>query len=211
MILWFIILEGLKRRFYNQFKADSSTKLHVFLKLVGWEHFNIYILEIRSSETQGARENYYLQKYLPLLNSTFSSSLTESAINVTLKSKLNALRTTKSISSSVSKSVPIYVYDIYDKGINKTYVKFNSMRDASRILDINKGSMYQYRNTNVPFRDKLFYTQPIINFDLAFESSKQNTPSGLINRVISIKLWVYDAKTLELIKGNPFLFKISSI
>jgi hypothetical protein len=129
-----------------------------------------------------------LQKYLPLLNSTFSSSLTESAINVTLKSKLNALRTTKSISSSVSKSVPIYVYDIYDKGINKTYVKFNSMRDASRILDINKGSMYQYRNTNVPFRDKLFYTQPIINFDLAFESSKQNTPSGLINRVISIKL-----------------------
>ncbi len=51
----------------------------------------------------------------------------------------------------MSKSVPIYVYDIYDKGINKTYVKFNSMRDASRILDINKGSMYQYRNTNVPF------------------------------------------------------------
>lgn len=25
-----------KRRFYNHFKADSSTKLHVFLKLVGW-------------------------------------------------------------------------------------------------------------------------------------------------------------------------------
>lgn len=55
--------------------------------------------------------------------------------------------------------------------------------------------------------DKLFYTQPIINFDLAFESSKQNTPSGLINRVISIKLWVYDAKTLELIKGSPFYSK----
>lgn len=56
--------------------------------MVGFaEHFNICILEICSSETQGARENYYLQKYLPLLNSTFSSSLTESAINVTLKIK----------------------------------------------------------------------------------------------------------------------------
>jgi hypothetical protein len=36
------------------------------LKLVGWEHFDISILEVCSSEEQGARENYYLQKYLPI-------------------------------------------------------------------------------------------------------------------------------------------------
>jgi hypothetical protein len=58
-----------------------------------------------------------LQKYLPLLNSAFSSSITESAINMTLKSKLDALRASKSIPSS--KNIPVYIYDIDDKGINK--------------------------------------------------------------------------------------------
>jgi hypothetical protein len=128
------------------------------------------------------------QKYLPLLNSTFSSSFTESAINETLKSKLDALRASKPITPRVSKSIPLYVYDINDKGINKTYVLFHSMTDASRSLDINMASLNQYRNTDVSFRGKLFYTEPLIDFDLAFESSKQNTPSDLVNRVVAIKV-----------------------
>jgi len=47
-----------KRRFNNHLKADSGNKLHTFLNLVGWEHFNISILEVCSPEEQGVRENY---------------------------------------------------------------------------------------------------------------------------------------------------------
>lgn len=47
-----------KRRFNNHLKAESGNKLHVFLNLVGWEHFNISIIEVCSPELQGARENY---------------------------------------------------------------------------------------------------------------------------------------------------------
>ena len=92
------------RRLYNHLKADSSNKFHLFLNLVGWEHFNVSILEVCSLNNQGKRENYYLQKYLPLLNSVFSSSIIESSIQITLKDKLNALRTPKSTLSS--KNIP---------------------------------------------------------------------------------------------------------
>jgi hypothetical protein len=51
-----------------------------------------------------------LQKYLPLLNSAFSSSITESAINMTLKSKLDALRASKSIPSSKNIPVAVAIY-----------------------------------------------------------------------------------------------------
>ena len=84
--------------------------------------------------------------------------------------------------------IPLYVYDIDDKGINKTFVLFRSMTDASRSLDINIASLNMYRNTNVPFRGKLIYTEPLIDFYLALKSSKQNTPSDLVNRVLSIKV-----------------------
>lgn len=50
----------------------------------------------------------------------------------------------------VPKPIPLYVYDIDDKGINKTFVLFRSMTDASRSLDINIASLNMYRNTNVP-------------------------------------------------------------
>lgn len=81
------------------------------------------------------------------------------------------------------------------------------MLEASLALGINIASISNYRNTSVHYRGKLFYTYPIVDFDQVFESSKLNTPSGLLNEVISIKVWSYDAKTLNLIKGceaGPF-------
>lgn len=65
--------------------------------MVGWEHFKVSIIEICSALEQGARENYYLQKYLPLLNTTFSSSFSESQIYETLATKLSMLKDNNTI------------------------------------------------------------------------------------------------------------------
>jgi hypothetical protein len=66
-----------KRRINNHIKAETTSKFHAFLNLIGLEHFKFSIVEISSPACteQGKRENYYLQKFLPLLNTTFSSSL----------------------------------------------------------------------------------------------------------------------------------------
>lgn len=81
-----------KRRIYNHLQANTKNKLHIFLNLVGWEHFKISIIEIKSATELGARENYYLQKYLPLLNTTFSYSFSEKLISETLTNKLIILK-----------------------------------------------------------------------------------------------------------------------
>nr|ATI20280.1 GIY-YIG endonuclease [Juglanconis sp.] len=198
-----------KRRFHNHFKADSGSKLHLFLNLVGWEHFNISIVEICTPSKLGSRENFYLQNYLPILNSVFSSSITEVLINKTLKSKLEGLKLSNySLSSVETKNrVPLYIYDIDDNGINQYATYFNSIREASLALNINPTSLSQYRDTSIPYRNKLVYSNPIEDFDKVFESSRKNTPQGLLNVLKPVKIWAYDAKTLKLIEGSPFVSK----
>ncbi len=88
-----------KRRFNNHIRAESGSKLHIFLNLIGWEHFNISIVETCTLDKLGERENFFIQNYLPLLNSVFFSSMTETAINITLKSKLDSLRESNSSTS----------------------------------------------------------------------------------------------------------------
>ena len=192
-----------KRRFSNHLLANSNSKLHVFLKLVGWEHFNIYILEVCSSEEQGARENYSLQKYLPLLNTTFSSKFTESAIYSSLTSKLAALKSTPD--SYVSgQPIPVYMYEVYETYIDEICVKYSSITEASSSEKIARGTLGMFRDTNVPFRNKLYYSKPIIDFELTFNLFKTASSDLNLNSNIAKQVWVYNAKTLELIKGSPF-------
>ena len=111
-------------------------------------------------EEQGARiENYYLigQRYLPLLNTTFYSSsiffpLEEaSAIYANLTSKLATLRSTQDSFTS-GQSIPIYAYEVKDRYINKTYVKYDSITEARNSLGLQRNSwtLAIFRDTNVP-------------------------------------------------------------
>ena len=55
----------------------------------------------------GESETYYLQKYIPVLNSGFSSSITEGVIKQTLFLKLKDLRDTNKVLDS--KDTLVYV------------------------------------------------------------------------------------------------------
>lgn len=96
------------------------------------------------------------------------------------------------------------VYDLEEEGIKNSAVYFNSIQEASLALGINATSLSQYRDISVPYRGKLIYTKPIEDFDKEFLAVTRNTPKGLLNKVTSIKIWVYDAKTLKLIEGSPY-------
>lgn len=135
----------------------------------------------------------------------FYSSTTELAIHVTLKKKGEDLSRNNDLLST--KNIPLYVYNIDDKGISKEFVMFNSMIETSVTLGINIASIHLYRNISVPYRGRFFYTEPIQDFNKAFDISLKNTPKGLVNRVVPHKLWCYDAKTLELEKASPFFSK----
>lgn len=104
------------------------------------EHFNYSIVEVCTPEEQGARENYYLQKYLPLLNTTFSSTFSESAIYGNLTSKLATLKL-KSDFQTNGKAIPVYVYDINDKCIDINYVKYDTITKASHLEKVAGGTL----------------------------------------------------------------------
>jgi hypothetical protein len=116
-----------------------------------------------SSEVQGAKENSYLKKYLSLLNTTFSSFLSESAIYSSLNLKLAELRTTQE--NIIGQAIPIYVYDISDKGISKTFVKYKSITEASSLEKRARGTLGLYLDTNIPFKNKLYFSKPILDFE----------------------------------------------
>lgn len=191
-----------KKRLFEHSKAESNSKFHLFMRLMGIEHFNIHILEVCAETKLGERETYYLQKYVPILNSVFSSTITEGVIKQTLLLKLKDLRGAWSIKYSGSSLV--YVYEWTEIGINRQPTIYNSSNEASRSLSYPISGILRYKNTSIPYRGKLFFNYPITEFNQVFEQTKKLTPKGLLNRVISTQVWAYDAINLELIKGSPF-------
>lgn len=194
-----------KKRLFEHSKAESNSKFHLFMRLIGIEHFSIHILEVCPLAKLGERETYYLQKYMPILNSVFSSSITEGVIKQTLLLKLKDLRDTNKAFDS--RDTLVYVYEWTEKGINHQATIYNSSNEASRSLAYPISGIGRYKNTSIPYRGKLFFNYPITDFNKVFEESKKLTPKGLLNRVIRTQVWVYDAITLELLRGSPFASK----
>jgi hypothetical protein len=52
------------------------------------------------------------------------------------------------------------------------------------------------RDTNVPFRGKLYYSSPIQDFDLTINLIKSASIGLNLDSNIAKKVWAYDAKTL---------------
>lgn len=63
--------ERLKYHYYTSPK--DPYKLGFFLKTAKWENFSVSIIELCDPKDLANRENYYLQKYRPLLNILYSS------------------------------------------------------------------------------------------------------------------------------------------
>jgi hypothetical protein len=51
------------------------------------------------------------------------------------------------------------------------------------------------RDTNVPFRGKLYYSSPIQDFDLTINLIKSASIGLNLDSNIAKKVWAYDAKT----------------
>jgi len=151
----------------------------------------------------GERENFYLENYLPLLNSVFSTSSTELAINNTLLSILKTLR----YNTGQNYKRQIYVYDINKREINPKFSFFNNSIELSVALGLPRTSIFRYKYTSIPYRGKLFFTNQIMDLNKVFEESQKITPKGQVNKIISIKFWAYDALTLNLVNGSPFISK----
>ena len=91
---------------------------------MGWDNFYVNILEVCTREQQGVKENTYLQEYLPLLNTTFSSNFSESEIFQSISSILKTKKPSKSGQSVSYTDSSIFVYKYGDgMGMGHRYLK----------------------------------------------------------------------------------------
>ena len=124
-----------KKRLSIHLKTSVKDKFHLFANLVGWDKFNFTIVEVWELNAQQERENFYLQKYLPLLNTVFKSNFSDSQIYETLYSKLKAKQQNLDYKNKHI-GIFIYVYTYNNDQINNNYIKYDSINTLSKEINV---------------------------------------------------------------------------
>jgi len=162
------------------------------------------VVEICTPEKQGERENYYLQKYLPILNSNFNSNKSELVIYKTLSDILITKQLKLEFSSKYSEGISIWAYKYLGTIIEKEFVKYDSINKANIGTSISRDTLAKYLNTNIPIKNLLFYSKPINDYSLTLNLVKESSLGLTIDSNIAKQVWVYKAKTGELVNNKPF-------
>lgn len=167
--------KNFKNRFYLHSKIKLKDKFHLFANLVGLDKFNFSIIEICELNIQKERENFYLKKYLPLLNTVFKSNFNASQIFETLYSKLKAKQINLNFNNKYL-GIPIYVYT-YNEEISDKFLRYESINILSKEIEVARDIIKRFLNTYVPYKNYLIFSYAIKDFnlinDLISESKKR--------------------------------------
>lgn len=184
-------------RFKTHIIRKVSDKFHVFGNIVGWDKFNISVIEICDRNEQGKRENFYLQKYLPLLNSTFNSNFSESSIYESLRSILklkqeafNKVNNEINTYSTLGKKIWVYKYNEGASSfMDEKYECFASSNETSKVTGLARDTINRYLNTNVPIKGLLLYSEEIKDLSLVLNLVSESKTN--LSDVEAKPVWIY--------------------
>ena len=66
----------------------------------------------------------------------------------------------------------MYLSEIMSNHINQKYAKYKSIREASQLQKIARGTISIYIDTNITFRGKLYNSKPILDLKEIFKFVK---------------------------------------
>jgi len=169
LFCWYINKKlGRTKDFHKRFKDHLSSNLkdrfHKLANSIGWDPFEFSIIEICDLTIQQDREDFYLQKYLPLLNTIFKSNFSEIQ---SYDSLYEILRLKQLKFDSDNKDLYLYVYEYCNNQISTNNLIFSSISALSKEYGIARETISVYLNTYVPYKNLLFLTNKIECFDLA--------------------------------------------
>ena len=152
---------GRARDFYKRFKHHLNSNLkdrfHKFVNSIGWDQFEFSIIEICDPNLQLDWEKYYLQKYLPLLNTIFKSNFSQIPLHESLYKTLKIRRSNFDLDNKY-KNTFIYIYEFKNNQISTNYKTVSSINVPSKVLGISRETIFLYLNTCVPYKNFLFLT-----------------------------------------------------
>jgi hypothetical protein len=115
--------------------TDLKDRFHKFANSTGWDNFEFSIIELCDLNNQEDRENFYLQKYLPLLNTVFKSNFGQIQSYYSLYELLR-LRKLKLNLDEKYKGINLYLYEYIDGQVSDNYQTFSSINELSTMLGI---------------------------------------------------------------------------
>ena len=176
------------KRFKDHLSSNLKDRFHKFANSIGWDQFEFSIIEICDLSIQQDREDFYLQKYLPLLNTIFKSNFSEIQ---SYDSLYEILRLRQSKFDSDNKDLYLYVYEYCNNQISTNYLLFSSISASSKEYGIARETISVYLNTYVPYKNLLFLTNKIECFDLAGKLVSDAMQGLNLNHNIAKKIWMY--------------------
>lgn len=157
---------------------------------IGWNKFEFSVIETCNLEVQEERENYFLQKYLPLLNTIFKSNLSDIQTYDSLYENLKVRQLEPNYDNKY-KGIYIYLYEYVNGKLDTSYKTFNSINELSNYLGVARETLSIYLNTYVPFRNNLFLTQNIESFELVEKLISDATQGLKLDSNLAKKVWMY--------------------
>ena len=157
--------------------SNLKDRFHKFANSIGWDQFEFSIIEICDLSIQQERENYYLQKYLPLLNTIFKSNFSEIQSYDSLYEILK-LKRLKFDSDNKYKGINLYIYEYCDNQISINYQLFSSISASSKKLGLARETISIYLNTYVPYKNLLFLTAFIFFDVISVEITRKILPQS---------------------------------
>lgn len=185
---------GRAKDFQKRFKSHLNIKLndrfHAFANTIGWDKFEFSVIEICNLDMQQERENSFLQKYLPLLNTIFKSNLNDTQTFDSLYEILK-LRQFQSNFENKYQGINIYLYEYINGQLCTSCKTFSSINELSNYLGVARETLSVYLNTYVPYRNSLFLTNKIESFELVEKQISDATQGLELGRNIAKKVWMY--------------------
>jgi len=182
--------KNFKIRLNSHMKSDLNDRFHIFVKTVGWENFFFSIIEICDVNLLSEKEDYYLQEYLPILNTIFKSNLGDILNYDSLYDKLKLMQSKLEIDNKY-KGVPVYLYKCVNGQISLNYTNFTSISKLSNHLGVSRGTISVYLNTYVPFKDHLFLNNIIKDIAIVEKLVSDSTQGLSLNHNVAVKVWKY--------------------
>ena len=136
------------------------------------------------------RESYYLQKYLPLLNTIFISNLNDTQTFDSIYEILKLRQLEPNIENKY-KGIFIYLYEYINGQLSTRYTTFSSISQLSQHLNISRDTISIYLNTYVPFKGYLFLTDMVENPEIIEKIISDATQGLELDRNVAKKVWKY--------------------
>lgn len=127
--------------------SKQGNFLGMFLSVFGWENFSITVVETCSKDVLHARENWYLNKYKPLLN--VLTSTTENPRSTNILSALTRAKISASLTGRVESELTRAKKSLAQKGANNPfYGKGPGIKALDAAAELAGSKVYVYDATN---------------------------------------------------------------